>query len=294
MKCAWIREHRDKFPVKAMCRVLKVSRSIFYKSPKAEQSKRSLRSQRIHEEVKQLHAESYGNYGSYKITKAMKESEELESVCRNTVAKAMKEMGLKSRIRRTFKPRTTQVDPSRTPADNLLDQNFSANAPNKKWVTDITYLATASGWVYLACVLDLFSRKIVGWSISTSLETPLVCDALRNAIEARRPDTAELLHHSDRGSQYTSSHYQSILKTMSITCSMSHAGYCYDNAVVERFFWSLKHEWTNHHQYADLEEARQSVFKYINTFYNTVRIHQTLDYLSPDQFERKQRLTAAI
>ena len=192
MKYVWIREHCDEFPVKAMCRVLKVSRSGFYKSPKAEPSKRLLRSQRIREEVKLLHAESYGNYGSYKITKEMKKGEELESVCRNTVAKAMKEMGLRSRIRRTFKPRTTRVDSSRKPADNLLDQNFAADAPNRKWVTDITYLATASGWVYLACVLDLFSRRIVGWSISTSLETPLMCDTLSNAMEARRPDTTQL------------------------------------------------------------------------------------------------------
>ena len=261
MKYAWIKDHRDEFPIKAMCKVIGVSRSGFYKSLHARPSQRTLRSQRIREQVKQLHEQSHSNYGSYKISKVMNKNEELESACRNTVAKAMQEMGLKSRIRKSFKPRTTQVDPSKKPAKNLLDQVFTADAPNQKWVTDITYLATTGGWIYLACVLDLFSRKIVGWAISNSLETPLVSRALRNAIHSRRPDTTQLLHHSDRGSQYTSDDYQKILKTLGITCSMSHAGYCYDNAVMERFFWSLKHEWTNHCEFADLEEARLSVFK---------------------------------
>jgi putative transposase len=285
MKYAWINDRRDEFPVKAMCKVLEVSRSGFYKSLHAQPSERALRSQRIRDQVKRLHAESHGTYGSYKISKVMNENDELESACRKTVAKAMQEMGLKSRIRKKFKPKTTEVDPSKKPAKNLLDQVFSAEAPNQKWVTDITYLATASGWVYLACVLDLFSRKIVGWSISDSLETPLVSKALLNAIESRRPDTSQLLHHSDRGCQYTSDEYRGILKRLGITVSMSHVGYCYDNAVMERFFWSLKHEWTNHYEYADLEEARLSVFKYIETFYNNQRIHQTLNYKTPDQFE---------
>jgi putative transposase len=285
MKYAWINDRRDEFPVKAMCKVLEVSRSGFYKSLHAQPSERALRSQRIRDQVKRLHAESHGTYGSYKISKVMNENDELESACRKTVAKAMQEMGLKSRIRKKFKPKTTEVDPSKKPAKNLLDQVFNAEAPNQKWVTDITYLATASGWVYLACVLDLFSRKIVGWSISDSLETPLVSKALLNAIESRRPDTSQLLHHSDRGCQYTSDEYRGILKRLGITVSMSHVGYCYDNAVMERFFWSLKHEWTNHYEYADLEEARLSVFKYIETFYNNQRIHQTLNYKTPDQFE---------
>ena len=154
-------------------------------------------------------------------------------------------------------------------------------------MTDITYLKTTEGWVYLACVLDLFSRKIVGWAISDSLATPLVCRALRHAIETRRPDASKLLHHSDRGCQYTSDLYQQTLKTLGITCSMSHTGCCYDNAVMERFFWSLKHEWTNHRSYADLQEAKLSVFQYIQTFYNSVRIHQTLGYLTPVQFEER-------
>ena len=187
--------------------------------------------------------------------------------CRNTVAKAMREMGLKSRVPRQFTPTTTQADPTKTPAPNTLDRDFHAAAPNLKWTTDITYLWTAAGWVYLAVVMDLFSRKIVGWSLGASLATELVADALRKAIESRRPDGKQLLHHSDRGCQYTSDAYQQTLRTLGIACSMSRTGNCYDNAAMERFFWSLKYEWTNHETYETLEDARLSVFRYIETFY---------------------------
>jgi putative transposase len=182
-------------------------------------------------------------------------------------------------------PTTTQADPTKRPAPNKLDRDFTAPAPNRKWVTDITYLFTAEGWVYLAVVLDLFSRKVVGWSLGRSLEITLVAEALRQAIEARRPAGKQLLHHSDRGSQYTSDAYQHILRTLGIECSMSRTGDCYDNAAMERFFWSLKHEWTKHDHFENLAAARLSVFKYIETFYNTERLHQTLGYKSPNQFE---------
>jgi putative transposase len=197
----------------------------------------------------------------------------------------MREMGLKSCVSKAFTPTTTQSDPTKQPAPNLLARDFTATRPNQKWVTDITYLPTLAGWVYVAVVLDLFSRKIVGWSIGDSLSTPLVAEALRQAIEARRPVGSELLHHSDRGCQYTSDAYQQTLRTLGIECSMSRTGDCYDNAVAERFFWSLKHEWTKHDSFADLEAARLSVFKYIETFYNPVRLHQSLGYKSPDKFE---------
>ena len=197
----------------------------------------------------------------------------------------MHELGLKSRVSRKFKPTTTVVDPTKRPAENILNQDFSADAPNRKWVTDITYLPTQRGWVYLAVVLDLFSRKVVGWSIGENLATPLVSAALKSAIESRRPETRRLLHHSDRGSQYSSDLYRTTLRTLGITCSMSRTACCYDNAAMERFFWSLKHEWTKHEEYADLQEARLSVFRYIETFYNSERLHQTLNYHSPDQFE---------
>jgi putative transposase len=246
---------------------------------------RSQRRQRIAAAVRQVHAASHGVYGSHKIAKELAERDDLETACRNTVARAMRELGLASRVSKAFTPTTTKADPTKQPAPNTLDRDFTATAPNQKWVTDITYLLTAHGWVYLAVVLDLFSRKVVGWALSESLATELVADALRRAVESRRPVGKELLHHSDRGSQYTSDAYQQTLKTLGIECSMSRTGECYDNAVMERFFWSLKHEWTKHETFDDLEAAQLSVFKYIETFYNPLRLHQTLGYKSPNQFE---------
>ena len=285
MKYAWISQHRDSFPVRIMCDVLKVSPSGYYDSIDRLPSDRARRHERIQQAVEQIHAESYGIYGSQKVVEVLQQRDDMERACRNTVASAMREMGLKSRISKRFTPTTTQADPTKQPAENKLDRDFTAEAPNRKWVTDITYLATAAGWVYLAAVVDLFSRKVVGWSIGTSLATELVSDALRDAIERRRPDCKRLLHHSDRGCQYTSDAYQRTLRLLGIECSMSHRGCCYDNAVMERFFWSLKHEWTNHERFANLEEARLSVFKYIETFYNPVRLHETLNYRSPDTYE---------
>jgi putative transposase len=268
-----------------MCEVLRVSSSGYYDSLGREPSKQTQRHERIKQAVQQVHAESYGIYGSTKIADRMQQSDELESACRNTVAAAMRELGIESRVSKSFTPTTTVADLSKRPAENKLDRNFTAEAPNHKWVTDITYLPTAAGWVYLAVVLDLFGRKVVGWSIGASLATELVSDALRRAIENRRPDGKQLLHHSDRGCQYTSDAYQQTLRTLGIECSMSRTGNCYDNAVMERFFWSLKHEWTKHESFENLEEARLSVFKYIETFYNRERIHQTLGYKTPDQHE---------
>ena len=285
MKYAWIREHRDSFPVAVLCDALEVSASGYYAWLDRPPSPRAQRHDQIQAAVQQVHAESHGIYGSHKIARELEERPELESACRNTVAKAMRELGLKSRISRAFTPTTTQADPTKQPAPNQLAQDFTATAPNRKWVTDITYLPTAEGWVYLAVVLDLFSRKVVGWALSNSLATELVSAALRQAVETRRPTGQHLLHHSDRGCQYTSDAYQQTLRTLGIQCSMSRTGCCYDNAVMERFFWSLKHEWTNHEIFHNLEEARLSVFQYIETFYNSQRLHQTLGYLSPNQFE---------
>jgi putative transposase len=285
VKYAWISAHRDSFPVAVLCEVLGVSTSGYYESLDRPQSARAQRHVRVQQAVAQVYAESHGIYGSQKIAEVLDGREDLESACRNTVATAMRELGLKSRVSKAFVPTTTTADPSKQPADNLLDRDFTAEAPNRKWATDITYLPTAAGWVYLAVVLDLFGRKVVGWSMGLSLATELVSTALRGAIESRRPDGKRLLHHSDRGCQYTSDACQKTLRTLGITCSMSRTGCCYDNAVMERFFWSLKHEWTNHQTFANLEEARLSVFKYIETFSNPLRLHQTLGYLSPDQYE---------
>ena len=285
MKYAWITRHRDSYPIALMCAALNVSSSGYYASVDRAASPRAVRRQRIEAAVRRAHAASHGVYGSYKIAQELAKNDDLETACRNTVARAMRDMGLSSRISKAFTPTTTKSDPTKQPAPNLLDRDFTATRPNQKWVTDITYLPTLAGWVYLAVVVDLFSRKVVGWSIGDSLATPLVAAALRQAIESRRPVGSELLHHSDRGCQYTSDAYQQTLRTLGIECSMSRTGECYDNAVAERFFWSLKHEWTKHESFADLEAARLSVFKYVETFYNPVRLHQTLGYKSPNQFE---------
>ena len=294
MKYAWVKDNSDSFPVVAMCRAFQISKSGYYRWLKAEPGVRTQRSLRIRASVKQVYEESNQIYGSYKIADQLGKDDRLEAACRNTVATAMREMGLKSRVSKKFTPITTVSDPSKVPAPNILDQIFTADAPNQKWATDITYLPTESGWVYLAVVLDLFSRKVVGWSISESLATPLVSTTLRNAIEARKPDTKSLLHHSDRGSQYASDDYQKTLRTLNIICSMSRTGCCYDNAVMERFFWSLKHEWTKFEHFADINQARRSVFQYIESFYNSKRIHQTLGYKTPDEFEEQRQTKLAV
>ena len=295
MKYAWIADQRDSYPVIVMCRVLEVSTSGFYESLKRPPSQRAERSERIREAVRQVHAESHGTYGSEKIAIVLEKQDGLERACVNTVKRAMREMGLKGRVSKAaFKPITTQTDPSKRPAPNVLDRDFAADAPNRKWVTDITYLWTQAGWVYLAVVIDLYSRKVVGRAMADSPTTSLVSDALRHAIESRRPVGKRLLHHSDRGCQYTSGDYQRLLNDMGITCSMSRVGCCYDNAVAERFFWSLKHEWTNHAALADLAAARHCVFEYIEAFYNSRRIHKTLNYMSPNQFEAEHTPVVAV
>ena len=294
MKYAWITKHRDQYPVTTMCRALGVSKSGYYKSQKAKTSSRSARTQRIIESVKLVFHKFDSIYGSYKVAEVMAEDEMLESACRNTVAKVMQKLGLKSRVSRKFKPRTTVIDGQKRPAENLLDQDFSATKPNERWVADITYISTRNGTAYLAAVLDLFSRKVVGWAVSENMKTTLVCRALQNALQTRRPSKGSLIHHSDRGCQYTSDDFQRLLTEHSITCSMSSTGCCYDNAAMERFFWSLKNEWTKHENYRNIDDVRQSVFRYIETFYNNHRLHQTLGYQSPSQFEQSYNHGVAI
>ena len=294
MKYAWIRDHRDIFPVKIMCQILEVSTSGYYEAFGRTPSRRAVRHLRILDSVRRVHAESREIYGSRKIAETLDERLGLEVACRTTVQRAAQELGLKSKVRRRFRPTTTIVDPSKKPAPNVLNRDFAASAPNQKWVADITYLRTEQGWVYLAVVLDLFSRKIVGWSIGDSLATDLVASSLRQAIESRRPVGSRLMHHSDQGCQYTSDAYRGLLNSMGIQCSMSRPGSCHDNAVAERFFWSLKYEWKNHVELTDLEDARRNIFEYIVTFYNSKRIHQALGYRTPDQFEADHAPAVAV
>jgi putative transposase len=285
VKYAWVTEHLAIYPVITMCKMLDISDSGYYDWRGREPSPRALRHEILKVAVKQVHAEQDGIPGSRKIAAELRERPELPSACRHTVQAVMTKMGLTGIMPKRFVPTTTQSDPSKVPAPNILAQDFVATRPNERWVTDITYLWTAQdGWVYVAAMLDLFSRKIVGWDIGRTMETSLVEGCLRNAVEWRRPGQG-LLHHSDRGSQYTSDNYRKMLKTLNMECSMSRTGCCYDNAACERFWWSLKHEWTNRRNYATLEDARFSVWQYIEVYYNQMRRHEMLGYHTPNSFE---------
>jgi putative transposase len=212
VKYSWITQHRDLYPIVLLCEALDVSKAAYYDSLRREPSPRAQRRQRIHAAVRAVHAEPHAIYGSTKIARELARRDNLESACRNSVARAMQDLGLKSRVSKVFTPTTTKSDSTKQAAPNVLDRDFTAEKPNQKWATDITYLPTLAGWVDLAVVVDLFSRKVVGWSIGDSLATPLVAAALRRAIESRRPAGKELLHHSDRDCQYTSGVYQRTLK----------------------------------------------------------------------------------
>jgi putative transposase len=204
--------------------------------------------------------------------------------CRVTVARSMRRQGLRSRVVRRRRPRTTQSDPNAVPAPNLLGRQFDAEAPNRKWVCDITYVLTAGGWVYLAVVLDLFSRRILGWAMADHMREELVEAALHDAVKQRKVE-AGLLHHSDRGSQYTADGYRrTTVELLKMTPSMSRRGDCWDNAVAERFNGSYKSEWMRHAKYPDLAAARRDFMRYVH-WYNGRRLHQTLGYTTPDEHE---------
>lgn len=202
----------------------------------------------------------------------------------NTVATLMKNHGIHAKTTRRFVP-TTDSRHSLPVADNVLDRRFDVVEPNTAWSTDITYIPTADGWLYLAVVEDLFSRKIVGWSMDQSMTSRLVVDALDMALRRRLPDKG-LLAHSDRGSQYASDHYQRLLAKHQLQCSMSRVAQCWDNAPVESFFATLKRELVHHEKYVTCEQAKASIFEFIEVFYNRVRLHSSLGFLSPEHFER--------
>ncbi len=274
---------RRHFPVAMMCRVLKVSRSGYYTWRIRPESERSKTDRQLTEVIRRLHKASKGTYGSPRITADLRD----EGYChgRHKVARLMRLAGLRGCPKRRFRV-TTQRDPSHPVADNLLDQDFTAEAPTQRWAADITFIATNQGWLYLAVVMDLYSRRIVGWSMSRWINRHLVIDALNMAIGARRAG-AELIHHSDRGSQYTSDDFRDELIKHGIDCSMSARGNCYDNAVVESFFGLMKREWVNRVRYRTREEARADVFDYIECFYNRKRRHGYLGNISPAEFEKR-------
>ena len=283
MKFAFIKGHLlPEFPVEVCCEVLEVSRSGYYAWRDRPAGARERRREELTRKVRAAHRENRGVYGSPRIFRALKAGG--ETACENTVAKVMREAGIRAKTKRKFVPRTTDSAHAQPVARNLLGRDFAAELPDRKWAADITYVPTAEGWLYLAAVLDLCSRKVVGWSMAAHMRTGLVADALKMAVARRRPGGG-LLHHSDRGSQYASDGYRHLLRSHGIDCSMSGRGDCWDNAAMESFFATLKTELVNHERYETREQARASIFEYIEVFYNRRRLHSSLGYVSPERFE---------
>ncbi len=283
MKYACINLRRDHYPVRMMCRLLGISASGYYAWRTRPESARARQDRELMPKIRRIFEVSKGVYGSPRVHAEL--VAEGVTVGRNKIAHLMRLEGLRGCPKRRFRT-TTQREPAHPVAQNLLKQDFKAQAPNRRWAADITYISTRQGWLYLAVVMDLYSRRIVGWSMSHWMSRHLVVDALRMAIAARRPD-GPLIHHSDRGGQYTSDDSRDELAKHGIACSMSASANCYDNAVVESFFGLLKRERVNRVRYRTREEARADLFEYIEVFYNRKRRHGYLGNVSPADFEER-------
>jgi len=271
--------------VKLMCQVLDVTRGGYYAwRDRPPTSARRRRRAELIEQIRSSFDDSRGSYGSPRLCVELREQG--VAVCENTVAKYMRETGLFVKPRRSFVPRTTDSDHPYAIAANVLDRDFAATAPNRKWACDLTYIWTDEGWLYLSVVIDLFSRKVVGWSMSDDLKARGVAEALQMALRRRRPPGGgDLLHHSDRGVQYACDLYRGLLAEHDVTVSMSRPGNCYDNACVESFFGTFKTELVHREHYRTRAEARSSVFEWIECWYNRRRRHSSLGYVSPEAFE---------
>jgi len=282
MKYQFIEEHRSAFAVEKMCLALKVTASGYYRQRKRGKSKRALANEQLDQAIRAAHTKSRGNYGSPRITKELKEQGIRCS--ENRVARRMQKNGIAAKTKRRFKV-TTQSKHKHPVAENVLKGNFGATAQNQVWVSDITYVWTREGWLYLAVVLDLFSRQVVGWAMSHCLGQDMVLQALRQAVLRRGP-VPGLIFHSDQGVQYACQAFRELLAQLRIIQSMSGKGNCYDNAVAESFFHTLKTELVYFENYQTREEAKSSIFEYIEVFYNRERRHSALNYVSPVNFEQ--------
>jgi putative transposase len=276
-----IAAEKANYPVVMMCRVLEVSKSGFYAWLKRPESRRRIRDRALTVRIRAVYAEHRRKYGSPRITAEIRAGG--EAVSRKRVARLMREQGLYGRRRRRF-VQTTNSAHAWPVAPNTLARRFAVNEAPRAWVGDITYLATAQGWVYLAVLLDLSCRAVVGWALSDKPDGSLATAALEMAVRRRKPPE---LHHSDRGTQYACDDYQRALKRHRITCSMSRTGNCWDNAVAESFFSTLKSECVEGQVYASLTEARAAIFEYIECYYNRRRRHSALGYRSPAEYERE-------
>ena len=279
---SFIEQHREVWPVTIMCDTLGVSTAGFYAWRSRPTSQQEQRRDALLVEICAVHAEVKQRYGSPRIHAEL--AARGVECCVNTVAKLMHDNDIRAKTTRKFKNTTDSNHPLPV-ADNLLDRQFEAHGPNERWLSDITYIPTREGWLYLAVVEDLHSRMVVGWSMGDTMTSRLVVDALEMAVRRRLPDEG-LLAHSDRGSQYASDHYQRLLAKHGIDCSMSGVGQCWDNAPMESFFASLKKELVHHEDYQSRTQARASIFDYIELFYNPKRRHSSLGFLSPVEYEQ--------
>jgi putative transposase len=282
VKFDWIHGHRQQFAVRAMCKVLSVTPGGYYQWRDRPPSVAAKQREKIVQQIRQSHEQSRGLYGSPRVHADLKAAG--VSVCENTVARYMREMGIVSKIKRRFRIVTTDCRHDCPIAANLLDRQFAAELPDRKWCCDITYVATGEGPLYLAAVIDCCTRRIIGWAMANHLRAELCLDALEMAIERRRPP-AGLLHHSDRGVQYACEAYRSFLQRHGLVASMSRTGNCYDNALMESFFGTFKTELIYQEDYPTREAARRSIFEYIEAFYNRQRRHSAIGYQSPEAFE---------
>jgi putative transposase len=277
-----IRAEAAQFPVTVLCALLNVSPSGYYAFVDRGRCQRQDTDLRVTTKIRAIHARTRGVYGSRRMTAELD-----EPIGRNRVARLMRDGGLLARTPRRFRV-TTDSDHALPVAPNLLEQNFVVDAPNRVWVADITYVWTGQGWGYLAAVVDLFARRVVGWAFADHMRRELPLTALRRALNARQPAPG-LVHHSDRGSQYASHDYRDLLTQHEVACSMSRAGDCYDNAVAESFFASLKKECLSRKHFATYTEAYDAIEAYIDGFYNPTRRHSALGYLSPIDYENANR-----
>jgi len=290
VKFAFIHAEKAFFSVAALCRVLEVSRQGYYAYVARPQSSRLASDVVLQAQVREAFRRSDKRYGSPRVLRQLRRDG--HSASKRRVERAMRAMGLSARKPRRWRVNTTQANPDHPTVANVLNREFAAQRPNERWVTDITYVWTDEGWYYLAAILDLFSRSVVGWAMSSSLSTDLPLAALRMAVRRRRPE-AGLLHHSDRGCQYTSYEYRSELAKHSVTVSMSRTGNCWDNAVAESFFATLKNELVHGRSWTSRLVLRAAVFEYIESFYNRRRLHSSLDYKTPEEVENLYAAQAA-
>jgi putative transposase len=281
-----MQKHKREHSVQLMSQVLKVGRSGYYDWLDRPPSRRRKRRIKLCKQIRQVCQEHNGLYGSPRVTAELKGRK--VKVCRNTVASVMKQNGLRARTRRRFVPATTNSRHDQPIALNVLDQRFTWKKRDLAWCADITAIPTDEGWLYLAVVMDLFSRRIVGWAMAEEARAAVCVDALEMAVRQRRPRKG-LLHHSDRGVQYACNAYQNLLERLGMISSMSRLGNCYDNAAMESFFGTLKRELVHQEHYLSREQARASVFQYIEVYYNRRRRHSALGHLSPVAFESSAR-----